>query len=74
MKAKRQPNGTYWGMLSATDAGMVHKVQGMLAGILLLERDTLTAELSHTTQLGLEAILQARGPAPAMQEEKTDVA
>ena len=69
MKAKRQPNGTYRAMLSATDAGIIHKVQEMLAGILLTERDTSTAEMADATKLALEAILLKRGPAPATQPE-----
>ena len=72
MKAKRQPDGTYHAMLSATDAGIVHKVQEMLAGIRLTEHGSQTADVAHTTMLGLETILQDRGPAPAAPDEESD--
>lgn len=69
MKAIKQPDGTWRAQLSKTDAGQIVSVQHMLQGVRVAEHEGQTADLAHTTLLGLESILQDRGPAPA---EETD--
>jgi len=74
MKAIKHADGTWRAQLSRTDRGQIESVQHILAGVRLIERDSRTADVAHTTLLGLETLLQERGPTPTATAEDPDAA